>query len=136
MNFNSGVSSGEIEIMPTLAGDSTLSGTVGFNDFQVVLRNFGEPGQSWDQGDFDYSGTVDFYDFQVVLSNFGQNSGALTSGELATLNGFASRSGDEVITNPGGGLSLVSVPEPASLAMILAAGSLVLRRRRRQSSIR
>ena len=77
--------SGTIEIMPTLAGDATLSGTVNFYDFQVVLTNFGKSSQSWDQGDFDYTGTVDFYDFQVVLSNFGQSDGALSSAELVTL---------------------------------------------------
>ena len=130
VNFNSSVSSGEIEILPTLAGDATLSGTVDFYDFQVVLSNFGKASQSWDQGDFDYTGTVDFYDFQVVLSNFGQNSGALSAGELATLNGFASQYGQGISEGSSGGLTLVSVPEPGSIAILALGGLVGLRRRR------
>ena len=124
------VGSGSIEIEPTLAGDATLAGTVNFHDFQVVLSNFGKPNQSWDEGDFDYSGSVDFYDFQAVLSNFGQTSGALTSSEVATLNDFAAKFGDR-IEEGSGGLSLVSVPEPASLGMISLVGFGLLRRKRR-----
>ena len=56
VNFTGGPSSGTIEILPTLAGDATLSGTVTFYDFQLVLSNFGKPSQSWDEGDFDYQG--------------------------------------------------------------------------------
>ena len=125
-----GLSSDEIEIMPTLAGDADLAGSVSFYDFQVVLSDFGKSDQSWDQGDFDYSGTVDFYDFQVVLSNFGQSDGALTSGEMATLNSFAARFGDGVTTGTDGGLSLVSVPEPASIGVVVAGLALLARRRR------
>ena len=120
--------SGTIEILPTLAGDATLSGTVNFYDFQLVLSNFGMSNQSWDQGDFDYTGTVDFYDFQVVLSNFGQSSTALSSSELATLNNFAAKFGEQVESN----LSLVSVPEPASASLALLGITCLARRRRRK----
>ena len=116
-----------------MAGDATLSGTVDFYDFQVVLSNFGKSNQSWDEGDFDYTGTVDFYDFQVVLSNFGQNSGALRAGEMAMLNGFASQYGQGVSAVPGGGLSLVSVPEPAGMSLLAIGGvGLIGRRRKRK----
>lgn len=125
-----GLSSGRIEIIPTLAGDATLTGTVDFYDFQAVLSDFGKPNQRWDQGDFDYSGTVDFYDFQVVLSNFGQNGGDLSAGELATLNSFAEQYGRQVVLTRDG-LSWASVPEPVS-AMISFFSLAILARRRRK----
>jgi len=122
--------------MPTLAGDATLQGTVDFYDFQIVLANFGKTNQAWDQGDFDYGAAVDFNDFQLVLSNFGATDGALTSGQLAALNNFAGQFGEGVRTNPtGAGLSLVSLPEPASSALAAVGLCLISRRRRRKTAL-
>lgn len=130
-----GLASGVVEILPTLAGNAQLSGSVTFYDFQVVLSDFGKASQSWDEGDFDYTGTVDFYDFQAVLSNFGQNSSELTTSELATLNSFAHSLGDAVAINPSGtGFSLVSVPEPVTGGMLACGAILMAARRRRKVS--
>jgi hypothetical protein len=67
----SGLSSGQIEIMPTLAGDATLSGTVSFGDFQLFSQYFGSSG-GWDEGNFTYGSAIDFGDFQLLSQNFGQ----------------------------------------------------------------
>ncbi|HUB25662.1 MAG TPA: hypothetical protein VL992_09540, partial [Tepidisphaeraceae bacterium] len=74
-----GLVSGEIEIMPTLAGDATLSGTVSFGDFQRLAEYYGKPG-TWDEGNFTYGGDVDFGDFQVLAANYGKTSSLSTEG--------------------------------------------------------
>jgi hypothetical protein len=124
------VPSGEIEILPTLAGDAKLQGNVVFGDFQLLSQYFGQAGTSWDEGDFTYSGTTNFGDFQLLSQNFGQSASALTSGELASINSFASQFGEEAVAGPGGGFQLVSVPEPASIGLIALGGIGILRRRR------
>jgi hypothetical protein len=126
------VPSGEIEIMPTLAGDAKLQGTVDFGDFQLLAQYFGQPG-SWDEGNFTYGSTVDFGDFQVLAQNFGASSSGLTGGEFSSLNQFAARFGDGLAANPDGvEFQVISVPEPASAAAIFLAGSALLRQRRRK----
>jgi hypothetical protein len=124
-------SSGQIEIVPTIAGDASLQGTVDFGDFQVLAQYFGHSGTSWDEGDFTYSGATDFGDFQLLAQDFGANSSALTAGEVASLNSFAGQFGYTLTPNADGvGFQIVSVPEPAS-AGLLAAGGLGLLARRR-----
>jgi fibronectin-binding autotransporter adhesin len=127
-----GVPSGEIEILPTLAGDAKLQGNVVFGDFQLLSQYFGQPG-SWDEGNFTYGSAVNFGDFQLLSQNFGQSASGLTAGEISSLNGFASQFGEKLIANPDGvGFSLVSVPEPATIGIFAAAGiGLIVRRRRR-----
>jgi fibronectin-binding autotransporter adhesin len=126
------LSSGEIEILPTLAGDAKMQGNVVFGDFQLLSQYFGQSGTSWDEGDFTYNGTTNFGDFQLLSQNFGQSASGLTSGELASINGFAAQFGEQMEPN-GTGYSLVSVPEPASVGLLAAAGfSLLARRRRRR----
>ncbi|HUB24887.1 MAG TPA: PEP-CTERM sorting domain-containing protein, partial [Tepidisphaeraceae bacterium] len=127
-----GVPSGEIEILPTLAGDAKLQGTVNFGDFQLLAEYFGHTGTTWDEGDFTYNGTTNFGDFQLLAQNFGANSSALTAAEFSGLNSFAAQFGDQILANPDGvGFELVSVPEPASAALLTAAGALLLSRRSR-----
>jgi hypothetical protein len=127
-----GLSSGEIEILPTLAGDAKLQGDVVFGDFQLLSQYFGQSGTTWDEGDFTYNGTTNFGDFQLLSQNFGQSAGGLTSGEIASINGFAAQFGEAFVSS-GSGYSLVSVPEPASVGLLVAAGLGLMSRRRRRS---
>jgi autotransporter-associated beta strand protein len=125
------VPSGEIEILPTLAGDAKMQGNVVFGDFQLLSQYFGQSGTTWDEGDFTYNGTTNFGDFQLLSQNFGQTAGALTGGEIASINSFAAQFGEAYVSN-GSGYSLVSVPEPASAALIgLCSLSLLGRRKRK-----
>jgi hypothetical protein len=71
------LSSGQIEIMPTLAGDATLQGNVSFGDFQLLSQYFGQAG-GWDEGNFTYGSTIDFGDFQLLSQNFGQTTSLAT----------------------------------------------------------
>ncbi|HUB28034.1 MAG TPA: hypothetical protein VL992_21590 [Tepidisphaeraceae bacterium] len=140
-----GLASGQIEIIPTLAGDAKLQGDVVFGDFQILAQYFGKSG-GWDEGNFTYGATVDFGDFQELAQDFGANDSALTAGgsslltaggsslltagEIASLDSFAAQFGDTLVANPDGvGFQVVAVPEPASMCGI-ACGFLLLRRRR------
>jgi autotransporter-associated beta strand protein len=123
--------SGEIEILPTLAGDAKLQGNVVFGDFQVLAQYFGKSG-GWDEGNFTYGSTVDFGDFQLLAQDFGFNSSALTSGELASINSFAAPFGAQLAANSNGvGFQVISVPEPAAATILILASASGLRRRRR-----
>ena len=121
---------GEIEIIPTLAGDAKLQGNVVFGDFQLLAQYFGSSG-GWDEGNFAYGPTVDFGDFQLLAQDFGASSSGLTGAELSSLNSFAAQFGDALTPNSDGvGFQVVAVPEPASACLLAAGGLLLLRRRR------
>jgi fibronectin-binding autotransporter adhesin len=135
------VPSGEVEILPTLAGDAKLQGNVVFGDFQIVAQYFGKDGP-WADGNFQYSvdpnnppyfyGPIGFGDFQELAQDFGQTSSGLTGGELASMQSFAAQFGDALAPNAGGGFSVVAVPEPATISL-LAIGSVGLLGRRRRA---
>ena len=94
-------------LTPLEPGDANGDGRVDVNDLTIVLTNFGRTGEKWSQGDFNGNGTVNVNDLTIVLSNYGYG----------------------VSAGPGPH----SVPEPSSLALLLAAAALApLAFRRRQ----
>jgi len=121
-----GLASGQIEIKYTLLGDANLDGKVNGSDFTLMAANFNDSvTNGWDKGDFNYSGTVNGDDFVLLAENFNQfaSQSSVDAADLAALNAFAAANG----------ISLTSVPEPASLGLLVVATIGVLGRRRRAS---
>ncbi len=99
------VSGSTVLVHYTYAGDANLDGKVNALDFNALATNFGQNAGSdvWTQGDFNYDGVVNTQDFTALASNFNQ---VLASPSLGTL-----------------------VPEPASLALVVAIWAIGRRRR-------
>jgi hypothetical protein len=98
----------------TRYGDTDLNFTVNLADFNRLAANFGGVNKLWTDGDFNYDGLVNLSDFNRLAANFG----------LAA-------AGPEVTSDDWARLG-ASVPEPGSIALVGAAASVgVLRRRRR-----
>jgi autotransporter-associated beta strand protein len=110
-----GLPSGEIELMFTLVGDANLDGTVNAEDYTPFSHNLGESGRYWDDGDFNYDGTVNAEDYTPFSHDLGQSASlAAAAGPLIGANG----------------LDIASVPEPASVGLLVTAAMGVLARRR------
>ena len=103
-----------VEVMQTIPGDCNLNGTVGFDDFNVVLTHYGLPGD-WSTGDFNYNGTVDFQDFNAALTYYGTSMVPVPGLDLSNPNL------DGAVLGALRAHGLVGVPEPGTLAL-LAAG--------------
>ena len=114
-----------IEVMYTLLGDANLDGKVNGTDFNILAANFNQSGRSWDEGDFNYDGDVNGTDFVLMADNFNQfaSQSATAAADWTALQDFAAANG----------ISLASVPEPASAGIVVIAGMGILRRRRRSS---
>jgi hypothetical protein len=81
----------------TLAGDANLDQIVDTIDFNFLAAHFAQSYQGWAQGDFDYNTVVDTSDFNLLAVNFGQLL------EISTI--------------------VQSVPEPASVILVILATS-------------
>jgi hypothetical protein len=73
-----GLSSGQVLVRPTVAGDATMDGTANFADFSSLQRNYNKPGD-WVDGDFNYDNYVNFGDFAIFQANDGTTYTATTS---------------------------------------------------------
>jgi len=120
-----GLVSGQIEIMYTLLGDANLDGKVNGSDFTLMASSFNDlVTAGWDKGDFNYSNSVNGDDFVLLANNFNRfaSQSAISAADLSALDAFASSNG----------ISLTSVPEPASTGLLLSMGAGLLFRRRKQ----
>jgi hypothetical protein len=111
----------QILVKYTLAGDANLDGLVNFADLLVVAQRFNTTGNDWAGGNFTYSSTglVNFADLLIVAQNFNQ--------VLSPASGAAEALHTEAELLP----TSVSIPEPRALAVLAAAGLLLLRKRTR-----
>ena len=66
-----------IELKYTLYGDTTLTGTVGFNDFTRMTQHWNQTsGGTWDTGDFNYDGSVNSADFTLMTRTYNTSLGS------------------------------------------------------------
>jgi len=90
-----------------LPGDANFDGHVNFADLLIVAQHYGQKsGQTYFTGDFNNDSGVGFDDLLILAQHYGQ-SAATDAGATA-------------------------VPEPAALGLLLSAGLMLARRRRRQ----
>jgi hypothetical protein len=102
----------DVLVRYTLAGDANLDGTVNFDDLLRLAANYNSTGTgTWTKGDYTYDGTVNFDDLLLLAANYNASLPASFAGDWA--------------------LATTAVPEPASVATMLAATGAMLRRRRR-----
>jgi subtilisin-like proprotein convertase family protein len=56
-----------------LQGDANGDRKVSSPDSDILLKNLGKTGATWDQGDFNYDGKVGFSDYQILEVSFGHS---------------------------------------------------------------
>jgi hypothetical protein len=104
----------------TIKGDATLDGQVDVSDLGALATNWQTSTNSWARGDFNYDGFVDVTDLGDLATNWQAGVGnPLGPGSLEAAMAAV-------------GLSGVSVPEPASIGLLLGVAC-ALKRPRRQS---
>ncbi|MCC6680470.1 MAG: hypothetical protein IT445_06155 [Phycisphaeraceae bacterium] len=92
-------------------GDANGDGMVNLADLQILGDNWQSTTANWAMADFTWDSTVNLADLQIIGDNWGYG----TSPDLAF---------DEALSQVG-----IVIPEPVSLAMLVLASPLVLRRR-------
>ena len=90
-----------------IGGDVNLDGLANQNDLNTVIGNFGNAG-TYTQGDADGSGLINQNDLNIVIGSFGNGIGAAPSLALGSV-----------------------VPEPGSIALLLAGATTLLSRKGR-----
>ncbi len=96
----------------TVLGDANVDGMVNITDLGLLATAWQMSGL-WDNGDFNYDGLIDISDLGILATHWqGGSAGGL----------------DQALQSLG--LSNVTVPEPASLVVLLTPVALLVRRRR------
>jgi autotransporter-associated beta strand protein len=115
-----GLTTNDVLVKYTYAGDANLDGKVDIGDLGLLAGAWQQSGKVWFDGDFTYNGTVDIGDLGLIAGNWQKGVG---SGQLLV-------SFDEALAQFSAFEGVV-VPEPASL-MLLGVGGLALGGRRRR----
>lgn len=94
-----------IELKYTLYGDTTLTGTVGFNDFTRMTQHWNQTsGGAWDTGDFNYDGSVSNADFVLMTRTYnttlGNQAVPVISGAQGTANSASTTTSHKHASTP------------------------------------
>jgi autotransporter-associated beta strand protein len=116
-----GLTTSDVLVKYTYAGDANLDGKVDIGDLGLLAGAWQQSGKFWFDGDFTYDGTVNIGDHGLLASNWqkGVGSGTLAMTFDQAMAQFAAFDG-------------VVVPEPASLSLLAALGGLGVAGRRRR----
>ena len=107
----------------TYGGDANLDGKIDISDYGRIDFNIPLGVSGWFNGDFNYDGKIDISDYGIIDFNVGIQGAQLLNTELAAT--------PRVAGLPG----TASVPEPASLCLLLTSAFSCYRRRRRRVSV-
>jgi len=93
-----------VVFVPRNPGDANIDGKVNVFDLAILASSYGDSGKLWTDADFTGDGNVNVFDLAILANNYGYGTGG-TAGQ--------------------------SVPEPATLAMLVLGGVAVVRRKAR-----
>ena len=126
----------QIVVKFTLVGDANLDGTVGFADLVTVVQNFNKA-SDWAHGNFFYGATTNFNDLVAVVQSFNKSTPP-PGGQSVDLGGGSTSlaTGGSTLLTAGATIPLmnstdVQLPEPGIAAVVVMAGLLASRRRRK-----
>jgi fibronectin-binding autotransporter adhesin len=103
----------------TYFGDANLDGQVDGSDYTLIDNGFNNHLTGWVNGDFNYDGKIDGSDYTLIDNAYNTQGGNLDSTALIAA----------ATAQIDGGSS---VPEPASIGMMIGVGSMLAARRRRR----
>ena len=101
-----------IELKYTLYGDTSLSGSVGFNDFTRLIQHYNQTsGGTWDTGDFNYDGSVNNADFTLMTRTYNTSLGSQAQPAIVA----AANATPSTDSAPSTGSGQASSPQPGSV---------------------
>jgi MYXO-CTERM domain-containing protein len=118
------VTSTDVLVKYTYAGDANLDGVVNGSDYTLIDNGLNNSLTGWRNGDFNYDGVVNGDDYTLIDNAF-NIQGASLAAEASEM--VASNTSQIASSSVSGGTA--ELPEPASLG-VLAVGLLARRRRR------
>ncbi len=112
------VSAADVLLKYTYYGDTNLDGKVDASDYSRIDSGYLNHLTGWTNGDFNYDGTINGSDY-TLIDNVFNTQGAQLTAEIASPTA-------QISAGPS------AVPEPSSIALIVAGTAILLGRRKRR----